>query len=100
MRSRIIMIGLLAAGLSVQAAGFAQTDDQDNKKKAGAVVPGGDTPPGTLPAGGAAGQAAPGFSIGTPEILLGVAALAGVAAFAAGGGGSNHNNSTPSSTTP
>jgi hypothetical protein len=100
MRSRLVIIGLLAALLSIQTAGFAQTDDQDNKKKAGAVVPAGDNAPGTLPAGAGAGPAASGFSIGTPEILLGVAAIAGVAAFAAGGGGSNHNNSTPSSTTP
>jgi len=100
MRSRLMVIGVFAALLSAQSAGLAQTDDQDSKKKAGVIVPDGTPAGGALPAGGAAGPAAAGWSIGTPEILLGVAAVAGIAAFAAGGGGSNHNSSTPSSTTP
>jgi|GEM_PF-5549122 hypothetical protein len=102
MRSRLMVTGVLVALLSAPSAVFAQTNDQNDNKKAGAVVPEGGAAPagGALPAGGAAGAGASGFSIGTPYIVLGVAAVAGIVAVAVSSGGSNHNTTTPTSTSP
>ena len=91
MRSRLMVAGVLVALLSAQSAGLAQTNDQDDNKKAGAVLPDGAPAGGTPPAGGAAGAGAAGFSIGTPYIVLGVAAVAGIAALALSVG---HSSST------